>query len=902
MIGFRILWLAFALAMAVLASGCRGYAPPRRGSPDVAAEVQRYVERLSSEDPVERAWAAWQLGELGLAAAPAVPALLALHDQRGTRDANARCYAADPDMCEALPTWPGDDVPTGELGSWEPTGPRHAALWALRHIGPAAERGLVAALSDKAATKRQLAAAALSSKTMPGAVPVLLAALSDESAPVRLAAARSLLDSTGPRVAESYRRLLSDPTPEVRQVAAGGLRRFRTPEVVDALAAALDDREIQVAGAAAKSLRGIGGRRAQDVLLRALDHLNKQSSASKHDVEPDIEFHRIPVIEALGAFQTPEVARALINAYDRVVNKYYIGKALVEMGTVAVEPLREALRRPEIRAYAAAALADLDKAGSAALIEAAQDADHDVRETAANALLYALDPQAVPVLVKLLDDPDSGIRQPAARALAFLKAPEAAPPLIRALGHPLRQRRGEAAHALGLLEDPRAVAPLIALLEDPDEALAAEAAAALANIGDARAAEPLAKFFERALAVFRARAAQPPGGTGTPAAKAETQGPAQGQPTDSGEAQDTSWQPVLPATRQGAEWIATFHNQMGEQNAEEPFWSLSEGCSDMKYPPRFSGVSLTWLGGQFLVAVDASRTATRLTELLADKHMPGRADLAETLAEIGDRRAAPVLLRILQDASEQDDVREAAALAVSRLDPAGAVEPLAAVLRQRLGDLTAEELSLTSSLFDPAVQRARNEDSARRGFVVAMAAALTRTRQPAAAKALGPFRDRRAVAALVGALEDQTDEVRLDAAWALVAIGDPSAASALGRAAAREPEAEGRRLMKAAADILVRGDAFFALVEALDSVDYDVYQRAAATLGVLGDRRAVAPLIRAYGLRHRIEWDEWFPCPTSEALARLTGADVDSHPTAWYRWWAVNRPQYPEFRWERHTP
>lgn len=231
-----------------------------------------------------------------------------------------------------------------------------------------------------------------------------------------------------------------------------------------------------------------------------------------------------------------------------------------------------------------------------------------------------------------------------------------------------------------------------------------------------------------------------------------------------------------------------------------------------------------------------------------DSYVRGNAALG--LGDRRERQTVGLLIAALDDA--HSPVRRQAAVALGKIGDRRAVEPLCRAL--------ADEADLV---------------------------------RHAAATALGPFRDRRAVSALCSALEDRTAGVRFEAAWALVAIADPSAAAALERAAAREPEPNRRRLIQAAADILGRGDIFLALVEALDSANYDVYQRAAATLGAFGDRRAVAPLIRAYGLRHRIEWDEWFPCPTSEALDRLTGADVAPHPTAWYRWWAVNKSHYP---------
>jgi HEAT repeat protein len=321
---YSTLWAASALAALALFDGCSEHAAVRRGSPAVAAEVQRYVALLKSEDPAEQFRAAWQLGELGPATAPAAAALL---DVKGDPGGGEKLEESPDGRLSGLGLEAWASASPSYRQTWSlclygwgrSCGPRNAALWALRHIGPAAEHDLVAALADPQEEKRELAAAAISVRAMPGAVPALLAVFSDIAPKVRAAAARSLVGSTDPRVAQLYVRLLGDPDVSMRGTAAIGLGWFHTPEAVDALAVALNDEDVLVVEAAAKSLGAMGGERAQAALLAALNRKDNRlppaNANEKVKREADAEFRRLPVIRALGCFRTSEVARALISAH-----------------------------------------------------------------------------------------------------------------------------------------------------------------------------------------------------------------------------------------------------------------------------------------------------------------------------------------------------------------------------------------------------------------------------------------------------------------------------------------------------------------------------------------------------------------------------------------------------------
>jgi HEAT repeat protein len=170
------------------------------------------------------------------------------------------------------------------------------------------------------------------------------------------------------------------------------------------------------------------------------------------------------------------------------------------------------------------------------------------------------------------------------------------------------------------------------------------------------------------------------------------------------------------------------------------------------------------------------------------------------------------------------------------------------------------------------------------GAVVPHLVELLRDRDPevrqTAAQALGKIADPAAIHPLVAGLNDPDPGVRAYSAWSLGNIGEPAireaglalvkvlrdpskevasaAAGALRHAAAsheaahglvgrvlevaRDPVVQTRRAAITALGMLEAGSAYPALIEALADEDAGVRQRAAAALGELGDRRALAAL------------------------------------------------------------
>jgi HEAT repeat protein len=156
--------------------------------------------------------------------------------------------------------------------------------------------------------------------------------------------------------------------------------------------------------------------------------------------------------------------------------------------------------RPRVRAAAASALGDTEPdrrpEAVAALLQAIDDHDVDVRAAAALSLADLGDPRAVPALVLRLDDGVPAVRQCAAIALGRLRAPQALEPLRRALADGPPDLRFQAATSLVEIDAGAAAAPLTAALSDSDPEVVGAAALALGSIGDAAAIAQLAPLLE----------------------------------------------------------------------------------------------------------------------------------------------------------------------------------------------------------------------------------------------------------------------------------------------------------------------------------------------------------------------------------------------------------------------
>ena len=371
----------------------------------------------------------------------------------------------------------------------------------------------------------------------------LLAGLRSDHADARRCVTACLGYCRPERAVGPVLRMLDDPDLEVRQAAVGALGNLRDPRALEPLLKALGDEKMRQTAAIA--LGKLGDPRAAEPILNALPGSSWQARpllqalemlgpparpalvkalaaqqaeiragaaallGNTHDpacLPPllpllnDADSRvRTTAIEALGNLGDGRAAGPLLEAMAdaKYADRWAIPKALGQLQDPrAVPPLIAHMRDPMLASGAADALGLLrDERAVPALIELLADME-GTGVPAARALGRSLDPRAVEPLATALKNPSSAVREAAATALLNFRDPAAAAALIAALGDESPKVRRTAAQALGLLREKRAVAPLAARLADPDATVRAAAATALGQIGGAEIVTPLATVLE----------------------------------------------------------------------------------------------------------------------------------------------------------------------------------------------------------------------------------------------------------------------------------------------------------------------------------------------------------------------------------------------------------------------
>lgn len=163
-------------------------------------------------------------------------------------------------------------------------------------------------------------------------------------------------------------------------------------------------------------------------------------------------------------------------------------QSLVRMGSIAVEPLLQALNSedPQTRFRAAYALGKIgDPRAFDPLLRATQDSNEAVRYDAVIALGDLGDSRAIEPLLQMLLGGEE-LDSPAAMALRKIGSP-AVESLIELLSHPNPSIRSTVAYILGGIGDARVIEPLTRLATDSDEGVRIAMVEALAELGGDRA-------------------------------------------------------------------------------------------------------------------------------------------------------------------------------------------------------------------------------------------------------------------------------------------------------------------------------------------------------------------------------------------------------------------------------
>jgi len=669
--------------------------------------------------------------------------------------------------------------------------------------------------------------------------------------------------------------LLGDPVARVRSAAARAVGGIGTasPETVQALVAALEDADGDVIRAAVEALTRLG--RADAAIPSLRRHLREGDEAARL-----LAVHLISRMGEPGRAAAPDLVAALARASHEM--RYAIVKTLGGWGVVdrALPALLQSARAGDPKERVSA----LSLLGSAG----------EMLGWAANAGDSRAAKLVEPIVAAVgtgLSDPDFDVRCAAAGVLKSLGHGESALPMLR---ESLRSAETRGAPALwlvaklGLAAAP-AVPELRACLAGDDPSLRAAAIRALGAVG------PAASEAVPALIDFLALPDEP---------DAEPRRPG-------------------PSFRvRNAELRAEAATALGLIGDARALPALRTATGDSNSTVRANAVdALTRLGGP-------DQALAELGARLADPDRMVRMEAVRALGEARDRKTAiPLLVSALGD--EDDYVRSHAHAALTSMDDDAAVfdairdvypglteaqrvavpgvlqgldpaalsrESLCSCLGSADPGLRGEAGVLLARLGDPACVPALMEALPEFGFGCPFAwehaagwlstmgsaavLALERTLREGspsarvwAAWGLAVVHSSASVPMLVACLADP-DAIPY-AAWALGAIGDPSAASALS-ALADHPEPQVRRAVACA--LLQTAPSDGALARVLDGLDDPDPEVRRWTVSVLASTDGFdEPIARALA-SHLVDGDWWVRYLGVEALGQRPPAAAIATP------------------------
>jgi len=290
---------------------------------------------------------------------------------------------------------------------------------------PSASQPLIHILGTAHPIIRARVADVLGIRKDKAAVPALLDALKGEFYTVRARAAIALGKIGDLKAIELLLFALKDLEDDVRIAACLGLGFFRNPSTFDEITnVLLDDPKIEVRQAAAKALGNTQHPAAVPLLMEAL--------------------------------------RDPFWWYEREIQAGDLFDAIEKMGTLAVEPLIEALKDNEgtVRKYAALVLGRIgDDRAIEPLGMALYDLHHDVGKVSAEALV-SFGVRSFEILVEAMEHPEMWIRIHSVDVLPKIKEPRVGLVLLEMLKDPEREVKKHVIEAMGELKDPRTLPAL----------------------------------------------------------------------------------------------------------------------------------------------------------------------------------------------------------------------------------------------------------------------------------------------------------------------------------------------------------------------------------------------------------------------------------------------------------
>jgi HEAT repeat protein len=661
-------------------------------------------------------------------------------------------------------------------------------------------------------------------------------------AAVRREAVVELAGAGGWAALSALRQALGDPDAEVRAVAVEALGRLGDRRAVPALSALAGDARGSERDRVLVALAQIADPRCLEILARALSP-GKSMSLPGEAALVAIAANAARFGDARAVMLLPPL---LINPH-RTVSRA-AARALVAAGWTPETPRERAALLVAQDAWDTAASHGADALDP--LLAALWDDSGGVQREAAQAL-GRVGPAALPRLLPLLTTFSPALRAAAGDALAAIGSASIEPLLMAAGDDKVKPRAFEALRKMG---DP-GVRGTSAWLTARQPAMRARAAEALGVIGGSGAVEPLRRALTDESADVRLQVARALRALGGTPSNAGADGVAFAIAAQ-------AWSDVAAMGERAADSLAArlgepairlrviqTLGQIGGARATAALAGLAEGTEE--YARRAA-----------IEALITQRDARALPPLLRQVRdlEPGflpaqrRVDAVRALQRFGGPQAEAALIDALSDAAH--DVRRAAADALDALAWTPATPEQTALRLVARADWAG--VVALGAVAGPALAPAIAHDDLAIGFPAAEALAAIgeahhvpaplrlglaqrdRAVRRRAIDALAKVRDPQGLADVAATLADDDEVVARHAADALAGVGVPAI-----DALAEVLPLAGRRAARLAAATLGRiGDprAVPPLIAALGGA---AAVEAASALGVLGDRRAVDPLIAA---------------------------------------------------------
>jgi len=564
---------------------------------------------------------------------------------------------------------------------------------------------------------------------------------------------------------------------------------------------------------------------------------------------PDRRVHRPAgaVLRRIGGAGAVVPLLAMLKDSDASV-RANVALTLAELKDVrAVEPLIALLKDTDrsVAVQTVRALGQLgDTRAVAPLAAALKDANPVLREEAARALGKIADSRAVLPLLEAMRDTNPEVIKAAALSLIDINHPSATEHLIGLLRDERAEVRAEAARALFNSHDFRAVPGLLSLLKEPDYETRRNARTTLLRLADQiRPGDPLVQDLVASLADTDTQVREP-----IVIMLGKIKDPRGIQPL-----------------------IGAFKDNQVTMDARSSLVAIGAPAVEPLIAALASGDVATRFGAASVLGnLKDARAVAPLAAALGDEDFGVRQNAAQALRILADfiKPGDPVVLSLIAALKDTDGwVRTHATATLGKIKDGRAVAPLVAALKDKADDADAALQELGGLTVEPLHAALRDGDP------------KVRER---AADILGKIKDRRSVDPLITALRDNDKSVRYAVAGALGQIADSRVVPPL-IAALRDPEPivsdEAQYSLARLGNL-----AFDLLIATLQHKDPTLRGLAIETLGLIGDLRAVPPLINA--LKDR---NDFLRSDAAKALKEITKQDFGWDFAKWSRWWEENK-------------